>query len=374
MKLGTFFLYFLATSPSLFSQYEVFISDRGNSGVKRYDIDGSIIDEFILAGAGGLLYTEDILFHPDGTILVTGIGNNAVKRFDGTTGIYLGEFTSGFLLANPSKMSLGPDSLIYVTQWGGTFNVVRFDLMGNFVDEFTSIPVSFGLDHIWDADTNFYIAAYGNGATGIIQKFDKYGNDLGTFIPSTILQGPTSFWVDTSGDFLVEDWTTGQVLRFDDMGNYQGVFISGMTNPEGIAFLPNGDFLICDWGEDAVHRFAADGTDLGYFETGGSLVDPNSVIVRYNPSATILQKQNETILDILPIDSQSGFSVSFSCKDSYSITVYDLSGELVSIIISGSAESTDQKIIWNPNLASGVYIVSLQAATETVSKRIVINQ
>lgn len=110
-------------------------------------------------------------------------------------------------------MSIGWDSLLYVTQWGTTQNkVVRFDLDGNFVDEFTKTPAPNGLGHLWDANKNFYISIYGNGANGTIQKFDSLGNSLGTFINSSILQGPTDIWFDTNGDMLVEDWTVGRVL------------------------------------------------------------------------------------------------------------------------------------------------------------------
>ena len=48
---------------------------------------------------GGLNGTEDILFHPDGSVLVTGFGNTTIKRYDGETGAFLGDFSSGYALA-----------------------------------------------------------------------------------------------------------------------------------------------------------------------------------------------------------------------------------------------------------------------------------
>ena len=85
-------------------------------------------------------------FHPDGSVLVTGFGNTTIKRYDGETGAFLGDFSSGYALATPSKMSIGPDSLIYVTQWDAVQNnIVRFDLDGNFVDEFTTEGAPNGL-------------------------------------------------------------------------------------------------------------------------------------------------------------------------------------------------------------------------------------
>lgn len=271
--------------------YEVLVNSRGTNAVFRYDASGNFLGEFIESGAGGLSGPEQVLFHPDGSVLVTGFGNSAIKRYDGITGDYLGDFSSGYALDVPSKMSIGPDSLIYVTQWGTVQQkVVRFDLDGSFVDEFTSIDTPNGLGHFWDAQGRFYLSVYGNGGNGTVQRFAADGTFIDVFINSAILQGPTDIWQEANGDVLVQDWTTGQVLRFDSTGSYLGVYISGLTNPEGHAFLPpDGDLLMGDWGVDAVQRFDAAGNDLGYFTIGNGLTDPNGVYVREAPTVGIME-------------------------------------------------------------------------------------
>lgn len=283
-----------ALSPAAHAQtdYEVLVNSRGTNAVHRYDASGNFLGEFITSGSGGLIGPEQVLFHPDGSVLVTGFGNTAIKRYHGITGDYLGNFSSGYALETPSKMSIGPDSLIYVTQWGTVQQkVVRFDLAGNFVDEFTSIDTPNGLGHFWDAQGRFYLSVYGNGATGTVQRFAADGTFLDEFINSAILQGPTDIWQEANGDVLVQDWTVGNVLRYDSTGAYLGVYISGLTNPEGHAFLPpNGDLLMGDWGEDAVHRFDSSGTGLGYFTSGNGLTDPNGVVVRELPAVGIAER------------------------------------------------------------------------------------
>lgn len=341
-------------------EYEIFVSDRGNDGVRRYDLDGNLIDDFVSSGSGGLIQTEDMLFHPDGSLLVTGVGNNAIKRFSGTNGLYLGDFSTGYFLNLPSKMSLGPDSLIYVTQWGGTSKVVRFDLDGNFVDEFTSVSIPNALDHLWDADTNFYISCFGSGLDGYIHKFDKDGNDLGVFISSVVLQGPTSIWNDVTGDFLVADWTTGQVHRFDNAGLYENIFVTGLTNPEGMCFLPNGDFLLGDWGEDAVHRLAPDGTSLGYFTSGLGLTDPNSVILRHNLGAAL----DEFVEEKIPLQIVSGennqavvIQVSLDEQIHSQLVVFDAQGNQQALLFDQVV--MDEQLNYHHNLAPGIYFISL---------------
>lgn len=268
--------------------YTVFVSSRGNSSVKTYDLEGNYQGNFVASGYGGLSGTEDILFHPDGRILVTGFQNTAIKSYDGESGVYLGDFSSGYVLDSPSKMSIGPDSLIYITQWGTTQNkVVRFDLDGIFVDEFTAVGVPNGLGHIWDENGDFYIAQYGNGGNGIIHRFGPDGQDKGTFINSAIIQGPTNIWWGPEGDMYITDWTIGNAVRYSATGIYKGVWATGMVNPEGVTTLPNGDILIGDWGVDAVHRFDSLGTKLGFFNTAGGLADPNSVRLRTMNTSSI---------------------------------------------------------------------------------------
>jgi hypothetical protein len=262
-------------------QYEVLVNSRDTHAVFRYDLNGNWLGEFVTSGSGGLQFPEDILFHPDGTVLVTGAGNAQIKRYDGSTGDYFGNFSSGYSLSIPSKMSIGPDSLIYVTQWGTVQNnVVRFDLSGAFVDEFTTVGAPLGLGHFWDDQGRFYISLYDNGANGTVHRFAADGSNLGVFIDSSILQGPTDLWQDTNGDVLVQDWTSGTVLRYDANGQFISTYISGLSNPEGHAWLPNGNLLMGDWGEDAVHLFDPLGTDLGYFCNGNGLADPNCVRLR----------------------------------------------------------------------------------------------
>jgi hypothetical protein len=337
--------------------YEVFVSGRTTSTVKKYDEFGNYLGDFVSAGSGGLAQTEDILFHPNGSVLVTGYNSNAIKEYDGISGNFLGNFSMGYTLTGPSKMTIGPDSLIYVTQWGGDYSIVRFDLNGNYVDQFTG-ALNNALMHLWDADTNFYVAEFGNGGDGVVHKFDKNGADLGIFINSSILQGPTGMWRDETGDFFVEDWTTGEVQRFDSLGIYEGVFISGMSQPEGVAFLPNGDILIGDWGTDLVHRFDSLGNPLSTFTVGNGLGDPNSVKVRMNPEAGLMLVDELNFS--MGYDQKNGtlnIFIDQVIKDCR-LHIYSNDGRLIQhTAIDGTKEKVSLQL--ESGLASGTYLVKL---------------
>ena len=92
----------------------------------------------------------------DGNLYVSGRGNPAIKKYDGSTGEFIESFTSGYSLGNPTKMTFGPDGMLYVSQWGtAKSKIARFNsTTGEFVDEFTSIDLNQGCGHAWDANNS----------------------------------------------------------------------------------------------------------------------------------------------------------------------------------------------------------------------------
>jgi hypothetical protein len=78
------------------------------------------------------------LCHAQTDMLVADFSDDAVLRFDGTTGEFLGTFASHPSLDGVASITYGSDGKLYVL---GEFslNVLRFDgLTGAFIDEFVS--------------------------------------------------------------------------------------------------------------------------------------------------------------------------------------------------------------------------------------------
>ena len=359
------------------SAYDLYASSRGTNSVKRYAQNGSYLGDFVAPNSGGLSTTEDILFHPDGTVLVSGYGNSTIKRYNGLTGAYIGDFTSGYSLASPSKMSIGPDSLIYVTQWSTIQNkIARFDLQGNFVDEFTDGAPN-GLGHVWDEEGNFYVALYGNGQNGTVQKFDTAGNSLGAFVNSTILQGPTSIWWDKNGDMLVEDWTVGNVKRYDSTGSYVGVFINGLQSPEGIAIDSDGKIFMGDWGLDLIHSFDSAGNALGAFASGNSLTDPNSVKLRDAlPVAVQSPLAPGAAVSVHPsiFESQTRISMELPGPGPVRLELVGLDGQVLEEIVVDEHVLGSMEMNWvaPARYAAGVYFIRMTSAGNAYSQKIVL--
>ena len=249
--------------------------DSGPWKIFRYDANGQNGTTFIDAD---LAWPQDILFLEDqGQVLISNLSSGKINRYDANTGNLIGSFATG--IAGPTRMKIGADNLLYVLQWQGNGLVLRYELNGTLVDEFTSVavPRSIGLD--WDSSGNLYVSSY-NG--GYVEKFDADGNDLGQFISSGI-QGPTNIWFDESGNLFVNDWTGDKVVQYDSDGNFvKNLISSGIDQPEGVDFFPNGDFLIGSGGTSEVKQYDSDGNFVKNLVSAGAagLVRPNAVRIR----------------------------------------------------------------------------------------------
>ena len=258
---------------------EIYVSDAGNFQnppwqILKFDQNGENPDVFITQN---LAWPQDIVFLEEaGTVLVSNLNSGRIDRYNATTGAFISIFDDG--ISGPTRMKIGPDNRLYVLQWTGIGRVLRYQLNGTFVDEFTGVgvPQAIGLD--WDSAGNLYVASYSGGT---VRRFDPAGNDLGLFIASN-LAGPTNIWFDAAGDLLVNEYDGGAVRRFGPDGTFKGNFISGLSGPEGVAYLPNGNLLLGNGGTHAVRMYGAGGTYLEDLVASGAggLLTPNAVVVR----------------------------------------------------------------------------------------------
>ena len=258
--------------------YDLLVSSRATNSVKRYDgVTGEYVDDFIAPGAGGLGSTQEVLFAPNGNLIVSGFLTDAILEFHPKTGAFLGDFTSGYALRNPTKMSWGPDGDLYVSQWAGSNKVARFDgATGAFVAEVTP-SLDRAMQPAWDADGSLYVAIFGSGE---VRRFGS-GSQSGTvFTTGWSLQGPVNLWFDPTGSLTVVDWTAGTLERFDgSTGAHESRYVEGLTNPEGWAYGPDGRLYVADWTGQRVNAYDMDsGAFQETFASGGGLGDPNGLL------------------------------------------------------------------------------------------------
>ncbi|MEM6345935.1 MAG: hypothetical protein AAF927_18725 [Bacteroidota bacterium] len=332
---------------------EIYVSDAGNFNnppwqILKFDENGQNPTVFIDTNID---WPQDILFIEDSNrVLISNLNSNLINWHDASTGAYIGLFANG--INGPTRMKIGPDSLLYVLQWGGNGRVLRYQLDGTLVDEFTSVGVSNSIGLAWDAIGNLYVSSYDGD---YVRYFDSQGNDLG-FFAITNLDGPTNIWFDDKGNLLVVDYDGNAVKRFDPAGVYDGIFISGLGNAEGVAFMDNGDILIGNGASSSVKRFSDSGLYLNDFiaSGAGNLINPNAVVIRENNSTSIRPAMTENATILSP-NYGTVFALALSPQQrAKQIQVYNLAAKMVSEI---------SEPIWTADdLAPGFYFVLAELA------------
>jgi len=362
-----FFICLLITVgiPVAAQEFYIYVSDAANfnSGdfkIVQFDPNGENPIDYIV---DELAWPQDIIFlENEDRVLVSNLGSGRITKHNSRTGAYIEDFAT--VAGGPTRMKVGADDLLYVLQWSNTVNkILRYQLDGTFVDEFTSTGVqqSIGID--WDDSGDLFVSSFGGA---IIQEFDENGMDAGTFIDSN-LSGPTNLEIK-DGLVYVLDWNTGKCVRFDaSTGEFIDDFITTLQNPEGLAFLPNGHLLIGDNGTNSVREFDADGNDLGEYTSGGNLLTPNAVVLR----DAVFLSVNELSLDSVFVTPTLGnyFVVNPKIASPYqSIEIYNVLGTIV------DKWNLSERTHWNAqDHAEGIYfLVATTPNGQKASQKIVI--
>lgn len=360
---------------------DLFVSSSLTHSVKRFDgATGTFLGNFILRRAGGLDNTQECIFGPDGHAYVVGFGNGAVLKFHGATGESLGAFTSGFTLSGPTKATYGPDGDLYVSQWGGTRRVVKFDaISGVFHGSVTNVAVTNGMGQAWDPAGNLYLAYWGtDGTDGGVLRFDPAGNLLGSAVDPGHLLGPVNVWFDDAGDLLVQDWTQGSFERFDAGGQWKSTFVSGLTRTEGWTWGPDGKFYPCDWQLNTVNRYEADGAFDLVFASGANMSNPNDVTFGLeHPVAAptpLPLGASGTVPAAFPNPFRDGTSIRFTLGRAgrVELDVVDVGGRRVASLVRGMLPSGEHAVRWDGGAGpGGVYFYRLRTETDVQTGRIV---
>lgn len=262
-----------------YSQTKIYISDAGNFNKPPWQIlvADSISATPRIFTKEEMAWPQDILFVEDSNwVLISQLNSGCINIHHAETGKYLKPFATG--IAGPTRMKIGPDGLLYVLQWKGKGEVLRFTLDGNkeasWVD--TALTTCIGL--AWDEAENLYVSSFKGK---VVAKFDKVGNPMGNTVTDS-LQGPTNIWFNEKSELVVVDYNGRAIKVFDSKGNFLRTWITGLHQPEGIDFLPNGRMLIGNGGTASVKLYTAEGKYLKEVVKSGAggLIRPNAVRVR----------------------------------------------------------------------------------------------
>jgi hypothetical protein len=128
---------------------------------------------------------------------------------------------------------------------------------------------------------------------------------MGLFVKDNLV-GPTNIWFDENGELLVSDYDGTAVKRFDAEGNYVSDYLTGLSQSEGVAYLPNGNILMGNGKTHSVKQFDPAGNYINDLvpDGAGGLKTPNAVVIHSGTSAV----ENMSIANSFSINPTAGFS------------------------------------------------------------------
>lgn len=361
-------LILLLTSNTLGQTTKIYVSDAGNFQsppwkILKFDENGQNPETFINTN---LAWPQDIIFLEDQqVVLISNLNSGKISKYNSSTGEYIEDFATG--IGGPTRMKIGTDSLLYVLQWSGNGKVLRYELDGTFVDEFTSVdvPQSIGID--WDGDGNLYVSSYSGHN---VRKFDQGGIDQGLFVNSN-LAGPTNIWFDDTGDLLVTDYNGTAVKRFNSSGAFVSNFLTGLSQAEGVDFFPNGNILIGNGATHSVKMFDSNGNYLEDFIPNGSggLITPNAIVIRETNVSSVSDNDNSLKDEsfILEQNYPNPFNPTTEIKYRLLVTgkvtlkVYNILGKEIATLVNEELATGEHEVKFDAAaLPSGIYFYQLR--------------
>jgi streptogramin lyase len=271
-------------APRTLAQTDLFVvSNLGNvgptDGVLLFDWPtGNFLRDF--SPPRTMAEPAFMTFGPDGNLYVSN-QLMGVYRFDGTTGAFLGVFTSGGpAIRFVTGLSFGPDGNLYVSDSNGYLTagrVLRYHgLTGQFIDSFVpsgsggltqAIGLSFG------PDGNLYVASASSplGAAGSILRYNGLtGAFMGPFVPlGSGLIAPIGLTFGPDGNLYVST-DTASVRRYNGVtGAFIDAFVppgsGGLQNAYHLAFGPDGNLYVSSNSTNRVLRY--NGTTGAFIDT-----------------------------------------------------------------------------------------------------------
>jgi DNA-binding beta-propeller fold protein YncE len=250
---------------------DVYVVDRLNRRVQRFDGSGVFVGEWGTEGTGDGQFElpVDLWVEGPGTVLVADVATNRIQRFT-AEGVYLGQWgstgTADGQFNSPYGMATDASGAVYVAD---TFNhrIQKFDAAGNFLlawGGYGHDPGQFDYpyDVAVDATGNVYVADYENyrvqkfdGSGGFLTMWGSEGSGNGQF------EGAYSIATDASGRVLVADSAADRIQVFDGAGGFitawgtTGPADAQFLLPDGIAAADGGRVYVADRGNERIQLF-----------------------------------------------------------------------------------------------------------------------
>jgi len=304
------------------AQGNLWVVDKGNNRVQKFDPSGKFLAKFGSLGSGDGQFNRPtaIAIAANGDLLVTDAGNGRVQRFS-SAGAYLSKFGSKgtgngqFTGSGPEGIAIDAAGNIWVSDtYGGRLQ--KFSSAGAFIKvagskgsgtgqlgEPTGIDVAPNGD-VWVADWQNNRVSVFNSNGEFLSQFGSVGSGDGQF------SHPDEIEIDKLGNVWVGDQSNNRVQQFDLAAQFKGRFGStgsgpgqfSFAYPLGIAADSKGHLWVADVNNHRIQRWLVPVERPAYISTVGSLGSGNGQLnapadaaVGVEGSLLVVDKSNNRI-------------------------------------------------------------------------------
>ncbi len=283
-------LFGLTLLASVGKAENLFISDFRNGNVIEFTASGSFVRDFVPAGSGGLNGACNLRFGLDGNLYVANLAN--VKKYDGTTGAYLGDFAVG--LNSAIDIIFAPNGNAYVAEYA-TDSVSEFSSTGTLLRTFTDrLSTPEGL--AFRSNGNLLVTnSYGNPYRNTITEIDLTTGVATTF--ATGLGEPVGIAKGYDGRYYVANFTyarsyggtnpdTIQVMGAE--GGVSSTWNNSSLDGANYIVFTEGDLFITNFYNRTISRFnGTTGAFVSAFSVGDFSHNVQGIAVRHPADSVV---------------------------------------------------------------------------------------
>ncbi len=297
-------------------------------------------------------------------ILGAGYSDNNITWWDVTEFTDIGELTSSILDTNTTP------------EWGHITWTADEP-----IDTDHTVEVRASNDY-YDMGTWVEIVSSGDELGAYITDYDQYFQYRITLTTSDTSTSPTfrDITIDWSGiavesiNLFAQATDDGVLLSWSIIGDEPDSVrvLRGLTKNGSVDLSGELSGLATSWLDVSTEA----GVEYAYWL---EVTELDGTVSRFGPSEVIVpgMASELALSDPYPNPADESLTIHYSLTSNgaISLNIYDLSGRLVETLVSGEQTAGQHSINWDSSLVtSGVYLLRLETAGETITKRAVISR
>ncbi len=244
----------------------------------------------IITLAGQLPEPDDLLLAPDGSILLSDIGDGTVRRYTQANGLQ--PFLSG--LSAPEGMVLLPDGSLIIAEQGKN-RLIRYDPATQALTSFLDLRNTTSQDGVdgiaWDASSQTIIVP--DSPNGTILRVSADAQSV-TQIASGFAR-PTGAWVEPDGSILVVDENGNSLDRVHPDGSIEKLGVYSI--PDDVIEDSAGNIFVVTIGDNAVHFISAATHQDAVL--AGQIIDPQGIIFDTDCNLIVTDPGNHRLIKLV---------------------------------------------------------------------------